>query len=356
MNMCFWEKSFVFMLASTLCSSIVFAGAAEEKTFDLSVRVPKLKPGFAVTGGPLLLQPTSSTQGYAILTSPFPIPTPNWQVQEVNSDYQFGFYAGGSYTFERPGADVRLGWIRLESNDNSAATADASQFVGPFYEIGPNAGSLRQTQGELKRDFNFVTLDFGQTIDVGEAFRLRFFGGLDYLYIKQNLLASFSSPTDLFSTTSDTESLFSGVGPRLGLLGEYGLRKHLAITGMFATSISIGTMSPEMTFVSSSTDLQAIGISENHQAITVQKTTQVVPGVEGRMGLAYLFNPTVSSELVVELGYTAAAFIDVISSEQPSTAVAALQTGTTAVATLSGSQTNFGINGPYLIARFRSLA
>ena len=299
-SMCFWKKSLICMLASTLCSSIVLAGTAAEKALDLSVRVPKLRPGFSVIGGPLLLQPTSSTQGYAILTSPFPIPTPNWQVQEVNSDYHFGFYAGGSYTFERPGADVRLGWIRLESNDSSAATADSSQFVGPFYEIGPNAGSLRQTQGQLKRDFNFVTLDFGQTIDIGEAFRLRFLGGLDYLYIKQNLVASFSSPTDLFSTTSDTESRFSGVGPRLGLLGEYGLRKHLAITGMFATSISIGAMSPEMTFVSSSTDLQAIGISENQQAITVQKTTQVVPGVEGRMGLAYLFNPTVHRHSTIQ--------------------------------------------------------
>ncbi len=57
----------------------------------------------------MLLQPTSSTQGYSILTDPFPTPSPNWQVQEVNSDYQFGFEAKLQYSFKaQQGADAGL--------------------------------------------------------------------------------------------------------------------------------------------------------------------------------------------------------------------------------------------------------
>ncbi len=212
---------------------------------------------------------------------------------------------------------------------------------------------MRETGGGLKRNFSFIVLDLGQAIDVGEHFRLRVFGGLDYLYLKQNLVAAFVGSENAYKTTSDSESRFSGTGPRVGLSGIYLLTPNIALTGLFAGSVSVGKMSPQMTFVSSADSLRALGITENRQAITAQKTTQVVPGVEARIGFAYQVQSAYLSECVIEAGFATAAFLDATAEQQPSTAVVSVQSGTTAVDTMSRGKSNFGVNGPYLGARIR---
>lgn len=330
----------------TLTWVTVEAGTPENDT-SLRVYIPHIKSGFAIEGSALLWQPTTSAPGYAILTNPLPLESPKWQVQQVPSRYRFGFELGGRYAFEQPGVDVRAMWFYLDTKDKSSISAEGSQFVGPFYEIGPNAGTLRSTGGKVDRNYNFVVLEAGQLVQVGERFRLRAFGGLDYLAVKQNIGVTFSGG-GAFETVTHSVSNFNGVGPRLGLTGDFGLSPSWFVSGTFAGSISVGQMKTWMSFVSSSEALKVLGVTANFQDIKAQNTTQVVPGVETKLALVYRSHLMKPSDLVFEVGYAAAAFIDAVIYVQPNSSVTSIQTGTTAVATMNMYSSNLGINGPYV--------
>lgn len=141
------------------------------------------------------------------------------------------------------------------------------------------------TRVAAKADFenNTWDLDFGQTINVGCNFRLRWFGGLRYTRLKNNLdvvtdavgsLILDSAPDPLvltgvtFSVTTagvttavsggtailefdvdafvrdvvHQKSDFNGIGPRFGLTGDYHFGGGFGLIGSLSTSLLVGNV------------------------------------------------------------------------------------------------------------------
>jgi len=65
--------------------------AFPENECPIPVTIPSLECGYEFRIGALFLKPTSGALDYAIYTMPFPILTPNWQVQSINPHYRTGF-------------------------------------------------------------------------------------------------------------------------------------------------------------------------------------------------------------------------------------------------------------------------
>jgi hypothetical protein len=325
------------------------------------VTIPHFSSAFEINASLLWQQPTSSSNSYAILTHPLPLPTPNWEIHSAKPQYHFGFDVGTSYSFDNTGNDVQLQWTRLKTKDSTSVTLDdngVGQFVGPFYEIGPVAGGLGgfapivASAARNHFDYDVVNLDAGQYINLGHRLQTRLFGGLSFLRIKQNLEAEFFAPSDVnFSFVSNNISEFTGFGPRFGLSGTYDLCYGFGIVGQAAFSASVGKIRSTDHFTETSTALLAgIGsppIPLNVQAITTQHETRIVPGGDAKLGINYAYAFTTTSWLTAELGYKVAAYENAIRTVYPSSIVAPLQTGTIPVATMGESQSDFGVNGPY---------
>jgi hypothetical protein len=365
--------------AAILTTSSAFA--LENGTIPES-NIPALAPGFEFSASALYLQPSSNNLDYAILTNPIlpgsgPIVgalTPNWEKQYIDPDYQFGFNLGVRYilpnTKNEDGSiyDMALDWTHLNTSDSDSVIASKNnpvQFVGPDYQIGPDAGPIRSAQSNVKYNFDVVHMDFGIYKNYGNYVRTRFFGGLSGTHIKQTLTTTFAgnvlkSEEGLeeglndgpFSVTSENISKFTGVGPRLGANGTVYIGKSFGIIGEAAVSALIGTQKTEMNFASSSARLAKAGIDVNYQQIASESTTKVIPAIDTKLGLNYTRELSNNKSVAIELGYQAAIYINAIDEVFPTSLVTdpptPLQTGTIAVNTMGESQSDFSVNGPYL--------
>lgn len=312
------------------------------------VNIPNLPSGFefSVTGD--WLQPTASNVYYGILTTPLPLPTPNWRSKAIDPSYSFGYALAARYMFACTGNDVGLSWDHLYTTDSDSFHAIGSQFVAPFYEVGPNGGAIRQAHGKVKFKFDVINLDAGQFVNLGQHVRLHLFGGLSGAYLKQELTTVFQDNLPTFVVKHEDDSRYLGIGPRFGLDTTYYVGCGFGVTGEAAGSMLIGTLKTNTSFTSSSPQLLALGIVSNHQAISADDTTQVVPGFDAKLGLNYTHQFCANTILRVEAGYRAATYFNAINQFNPSTVVQAIELGTVAVATMAQTQSNFGVNGPYL--------
>src|SRR5579885_2360660 len=86
----------------------------------------------------LILQPTASNLHYAAEADPFPLPSPNWTIHDIDTDYHFGFDIGISGRFQELGTTLNLDWEHYHSSDSGSVSLPSSEMVGPFFAIGPD--------------------------------------------------------------------------------------------------------------------------------------------------------------------------------------------------------------------------
>ncbi len=225
---------------------------------------------------------------------------------------------------------------------------------------------------------NTWDLDFGQTINVGCNFRLRWFGGLRYTRLKHSLdvttealgsLVVFDEPIVFIGTFTVTpsgdpgivllgigtatfpdvdalvrdivnqKSDFNGIGPRLGMTGEYHLGGGFGIIGCLSTSLLVGevesrlrtridvepvlplagegTVGLDLVTEETVTSLVASGdfspefieLCFNHP-----DETRVVPNIDAKIGLdwTYQFCNCSHSRLTIEAGYMVSHYFNAI--------------------------------------------
>jgi hypothetical protein len=210
---------------------------------------------------------------------------------------------------------------------------------------------------------NTWDLDFGQTVNIGCNFRLRWFGGLRYSWLRHSLevATDFASsgtvalPTidafgngslddaiavsvvpvfDVVATLKDISiqrSRFAGVGPHFGFDGSYNLGRGFGMVGSVSTSVLIGeawssfserlelaaTASIDVvttTVTSPSTPLPITAISmtpslepEPLKGISFKHPDEYrnVPNMDGKLGLEWThqFCKCANALLAVEAGY-----------------------------------------------------
>ena len=179
--------------------------------------------------------------------------------------------------------------------------------VGPPYLIGPESALYQNANGTVRSAYDAVNLDGGHTFCADCPFQLRAFGGVEFARIGQTMTGLFQSADGTDASGYTNNSLFTGVGPRLGLKGQYAFGDFQFI-GEFAGAGLIGTARNSINFLTNS---PVVGV--NNQALTSPNATQVIPSIDARLATAYTFPPSDYGQFKIELGYQAAIYFDVVS-------------------------------------------
>lgn len=306
----------------------------------------------------LFLKPSSGDLHYAAQATPLPAPSPNWKIHEIHPEYHFAFDIGGEVALHKTNSNLLLDWLHFHSVDTASVSVPASQMLGPFFTIGPNAAPYDHSHGKAHYKFDAIDLDFGMLMHLGDRFTANLFGGVTYAYIKQTVIASFSDPEDGYFRSIRTPSRFSGAGPQMGLNATFRMVEGFHLTGGLKAALLFGSMTNHTTYNTDSPEIDTLLHipPPNIQRTSVSRRTQMVPGLEGNLGLAYTYTFCKHYILSLEAGYETLIYISAIQStdmgsEVPLTSTEASSTGVYA-RTFQRTLSNFTLAGPYATLTF----
>ncbi len=352
----FKEKKSFAIFSMVLLSSTM-ASAATTPDHNDAITLANTKPGYSFSFTALALKPSASNLNYVIFNKELPAQSPNWRENEIMPSYSFAFALAASRIFE-DGRDLNIEWTHLNSNTSDSTTApNANFFLGPDYEIGPDAIPIRNATGNAVFKYDVVNLDVGQRVQFGPHVQMHFFGGLSNGYLREEVTATYSGDltTGLyqgpFSTRQQVRSSVMGLGPRLGIDGNYTMDNGFGFLGEAAVSALVGTFYTKTNYLSSAPELLALfGQTSNTQTIADQTTVQVVPGLDAKIGIDYRHASQNNATFIVSAGYQAAVYINAISQYLPGSLVTPLSTGGIFVATMNHTLSNYSVRGPFLKA------
>lgn len=354
------KRSLKLSLSALFLATIPLLNAnAAQKNCDVcpfQVTIPKLSPGLQVDLTGLMFWPTASDLNYAVLTTPLPVPSPNWLVRSINPGFSTAFEIGASYTFPCSGKDVRADWLHFESSDASLTqNIDGTTFVAPFYEVGPDGEGITQGNANVKFRVDVINLNVGQFVNFGQNVQTRFFAGLSSARIRQDYSTTFQDNVASFVFNTESKSTFTGIGPSVGINSVYNIGCGVGFVAQAKGDLLVGTMQTSTQYNSNSTALSALGISTNLQSINAPNTMQVVPGFDAKLGLNYTYLPNKKSVLTLEGGYRVVDYISAINQFNPTTIVdpGTVQSGTIAVGTMGQTTSNFAMSGPYITVAYK---
>jgi hypothetical protein len=345
-----------FLLAALLCAAAIrdvhaqdyqAAQADESPVLDLGSAYGQ--PRFSATAALLYLQPGSGNLEYGTLVSPLPVPSPSWANQAVSPNFSPAFRIGFRYLVTESN-DIQLNWTHLDASDSASVVARPDQFVGPAYEIGPDANVYKIARGTAHFGYDAINLDAGQLWGGNGPFQVRVFGGVQIARLRQNLFASFESYNGQTASANDTNSLFTGAGPRVGVKAQCS-RGNFQFLGEAAGTVLIGVMQSRMDFTATAPALAGLGITPpNTQSLTSPNAAQVIPGLDGRLGSAYTLRLTNYSLLRIEAGYQAAVYVNAVNQYSVTGVVVPPVAQSVGVFLESAQrvQNNFTVQGPYL--------
>lgn len=354
-----------------------------EDVGNLNIRLLPSPARFEVNGALLFLQPSSGNLVYATTVNPFPFLSPNWADEVVRPGFTPAFNIGARYSFGASG-DVQASWTHLSTYDRASAQGNPTpvvvpgavtqvkplvingvstpvivpatatyptQAVSPQFLVGPPPP---YTSSSTLAHFAYdaVNLDAGLWVGCGQHVQLRLLAGLQAATIRQSLSTSFTNPDRSIIFDDDAQSSFMGVGPRLGMDLHYVTGKLDLLGGIGAMTL-IGMRHSRLNFFTVSPKDTASGLVPNTQFLTTPSTTQVVPGLDARLGASYTLPIGKFGSLNCALGYQAAVYFAAINqftlTEVENTATTQTE-GTDAVFVRSAveSQSNFVVHGPFL--------
>jgi hypothetical protein len=301
----------------------------------------------------LFLHPSSDNLHYAAEALPLPAPTPNWRIYEIHPDYHFGFDVDLDVIFHKANTNLMLNWEHFHSSDSSSKKVASEDMLGPFFEIGPNASPYNKAHGKVHFRFDEANVDYGLLVNFGDRMQANLFAGVSYAYIKETLTSKYFSPDDTYTRSIKVPSRFSGAGPQVGFNFSYRIIDGFHLTGDAAASLLVGSMKNHTSYKSVSPELEPLDITPpNKQSTRVTKRTQVVPGLEGKLGLAYSYTFRKHYMISLEAGYEAQIYINALQSvdmgsQVPLNSVTAASVGVFA-RTFQRSLSNFALAGPYI--------
>lgn len=322
-------------------------------------------PLYEVSAGALFLRPAGATD-YNVLTSPFnpnvptPILSPRWEAQEISPSTQTGFTLNLRRNFADTNRDISLNWAHLRTNDTASTAANNNappyrEMDGPFFEIGPDAGVLRNAVGRVKFNYDVVNLEAAKHIQLDSAIKARLFGGISGVWLKEELTATYTGDAHFMFSNTNT-SKFNGGGLRVGLDGAYQVTSYFDIVGLVASSVLLGSQQPNTTFTGTSDILIASGIPVNHQGISHKSYTQVVPALDAKLGLKFNYAYSPDCVFSLEGGYMGAVYVNAIQNYVPATYVPGsegINTGSIFLQSLTKTTEDFSVNGPYVTASLK---
>lgn len=325
----------------------------------LKISIPELQTGYELSLTALALKPGASNLNYVIYNKELPTQTPTWEEKEISPNYAAAFGLGARYVYPL-GKDISLYWTHLNTTTStSIAATDAEHFLGPDYQIGPDGLPIRNAEGSAHFKYDVINLDAGQFIDIGTQVQMRFFAGLSNAYLREQVNATYSGTVQTppfagpFSTQQEVTADFTGIGPRIGLQADYMTDSGFGIRANAAVSALIGYSYAKTSYTSSATELMDVyGQATNEQFINDKKIKQTVPGFDTKLALLYKHKFNNCMMLTLEGGYQAAVYVNAIQQYIPASLVPdePIQSGGIFVETMSHTQSNYSVQGPYLTA------
>lgn len=257
----------------------------------------------------------------------------------VNNPWGWGFMIEGSYHFNT-GNDLNLNWYHLDvSGNNSFLIGSGQSFVDVWGDNwAPGAGVSTNASNR----WDAINLEFGQHVNFGEFVNVRFHEGVEYAHIKNSQtitgtvvggsagISSVSQPQRLQSN-----STYSGFGPRVGADVGYGWNNGFSLYAKSAMSVLVGTnrfnrTSSLPTFV---TTAGSLTLPSQSAAGTI---STVNPELEAKLGAAYSYAMAMG-DLSVDIGWMWVNYFNVVQKSFNST-------GSRGAIRSS----DFGLQGPYV--------
>jgi hypothetical protein len=324
----------------------------------------------------LYLQPSSNNLKYAVFVSGNQPYYQSWHNRIIAPGYSPAFDLGLTYAFQQTPYNVSFNWLHAGSSDSSSTQTSENtdintvQFVAPPYDVGPAVFSIKHASSTASSSFNDIGIDFGKVFEYGSHLKGNIFCGLSILNINQTVTTTFSDnagspeipgqayalPADpRFYFTTKNSSRYFGAGPNIGMNVEYDASNGFGVLGQFAGLLTAGTSSAEDNFISSSQRLILLGNNPSTQQITTPNSTQLVPGLDSKLGVLYS-HAWHNAILSIEGGYRFMYFYNAISTISPDTLVQAgvdptvpeFATGTMAINSTAANTGPFSLQGPYL--------
>ncbi len=326
------KKTAVAVLA--FGSSAVFAGTMGPICAPGNVTVPCASTAWDFGVQALYLQPTYSGLGYIGSNSTTVGTVTSESYIKAPQNWGWGFKLEGSYHFNT-GNDLNLNWYYLDNTHDQNYTFGTGTLIGG---LSPATGT-NTVSGSDKVQWDAVNLEFGQHAHFGEFKNIRFHGGVQYAYIKNNLSANFTNVSALGVSTAanmGSDVSFSGFGPRIGADYWYNWGNGFAMYAKGATTLLVGSQKFTDTFADSAgTFTLAIPVT----LTTTGSNTAIVPQLEGKLGATYTY-AMAQGDLSLDLGWMWVNYFDALNDGGlfPASAVGA----SLGVST----QSNFAVQGP----------
>ncbi len=284
----------ISMLAS--CSAI-FAEEAKVATPEpIFVTLSNPKDCFEVSFSGLALQAFSNNCNYGAEALPFnygdaqPAVSPSWTIPNISPKFHFGFDLGIAGMIHDAHSKLMLNWERFHSSSDHASftVADSKDMFGPFFEIGPDASVYKKGKGSVYYHFDEVNLDYGTFLQMGSLLRMNLFAGASFMRVLEHRFSEFQDLAGSITRTLTVPAKFTGGGPQIGFDFNYKIVKGLEFVGLTRASLWVGSFSNKTTYTTASQDLIDLGDeSPNIQTTTPHNVSGIVPGFEGKLGLAY---------------------------------------------------------------------
>lgn len=319
---------------------------------------------FGINFDALIMQPYANNLDYAAEALPFnygdsqPAVSPSWYIPQISTNFHFGFDLGLIGVFHDTQSFLTLNWERYHSsNDTDSYTvASTNNMIGPFFEIGPDASPYKRAKGKVNFHFDQVNLDYGLFTKFGQRFHLNPYAGVGFLRLTQDRFTRFTNLEDTIIRTLDVPTQFMGAGPQLGMNFFYTIVKGFRFVGDGRATLFVGTFKNSTTYTTQSAALTALNDEDpNVQTTTTENKTGIVPGFEGKLGLAYewLFCNHYACKL--EAGYRGQIYINAIRSIDMGSEVALGSIGSVGSSvvgvyarTFQRTVSDFGLAGPYV--------
>ncbi|RUR12582.1 Lpg1974 family pore-forming outer membrane protein [Legionella sp. km772] len=230
----------------------------------------------------------------------------DWSNTSGKGPWDWGGILDGRYHFSEQG-DVNLSWMYYSVDYRGT---DFSQNHYNTGTIGTN-DDLNLVSGKIK--LNAVNAEFAQSFDLSPRTRTRLFAGVQYLNIKNNFnTAHFSVSSDSesgrssFTSNTFTGNKYEGVGPRVGLDGNYKLKDNFSLFASSAFSILLARSNQNV-----SDDSASLPFASASQSFRNTSASLSIPELEAKLGLTY-DKPLAQARVALSAGWSVINYFNVL--------------------------------------------
>jgi hypothetical protein len=235
------KKLFLYSLTS-LAAIASSAVSAEE-----FASAPSLEGGWSGMIGGFWFVPSNDNTTYAQSTSFSSGGHEDTQYFNTDGKYKLGWQAAIGYVFDNTANGIELSFRDYSSHSDSSTDVFDPAYYQTHDFDSQNASS---NQGTKFQDWDLMVSQF---LDIGTHVQMRFLGGISYLAkLEQNTTSNYDFselitgdlPTyTLYENyTNESNSHYSGVGPRIGADARYDFGDGFGIVGGFSVAYFLGEL------------------------------------------------------------------------------------------------------------------